>query len=249
VLQFLVAEPDTNVSDVLADGLHATFGAAVTRAVSCEVATQSLHKLSCDLAIIETDLPDMSGFVLAEVAANCNVPALMISAHPQGQQDCHIHGYPHLTKPFTLGALVSAAKIAIRDCQQNIEQLHRAYKSVTATFRRTEIIDQQTRQTMDEARRIISESKRVRLQSSELRIESMSGRQTMRTNRLGRQSSDPSMEVMVVLDNIARFRSLLQCHGADKLDEETERIVARLLAKEKAKLVALDQPRKPPEAD
>jgi hypothetical protein len=54
---------------------------------------------------------------------------------------------------------------------------------------------------------------------------------------------------LVVLENITRFRNLLQRDGTDRLDEQTERRVNRLLAEEEAKLVALDQAGRPSEDD
>ena len=82
--------------------------------------------------MIEAMLPDMTGFELAEIAADNNVPGLLIAGHPQGQERCRALGYPHLDKPFSLSALQAAATTVLRDARRNVERLHEAYERLTA---------------------------------------------------------------------------------------------------------------------
>jgi DNA-binding response OmpR family regulator len=242
MLQVLVVDPDTEVAAVLADELQETFGALVSRAASGEVAAQVLSRLPCDLAVIEAMLPDISGFELAERAANGNVPALMISGHPQGQQACRIHGYPHLDKPFGLRDLVAAAKVSLSHGQQNIGRLHKAYQSLTATIGRTQTVREQGRQIRDEARQIRSKSQQNRLESSRIRAQLSSARDVMRAkNFVSQPDTLTAIEILAALDKIDRLKRLLQQDRTERLGEQIERTVKGMLAEEDAKLAALGQ--------
>jgi hypothetical protein len=78
-------------------------------------------------------LPDISGFELAEFVADRNVPALLISAHPRDQELLARHGYPHLSKPFRLAALVGAVTATLRDAKENVAHLHLAHAVLRGT--------------------------------------------------------------------------------------------------------------------
>jgi len=124
VLQFLVVDDDKNVADVLKTGLEEFCGVAVTCADSGVIATQILKEHRPDLAVIDVVLPDMSGFDLAECAAQWEVPVLLISGDLERQDSCEVLGYPHLAKPFSLRSLADAAIAAVRDSRENIARLH-----------------------------------------------------------------------------------------------------------------------------
>jgi DNA-binding response OmpR family regulator len=132
-LRLLVADCEEAVAEIVATELEVCCGAVVTRTGTGMIAARTLQTQHIDLAIIDTSLPDISGFELAELVADCNVPALLISAHPRDQELLTRHGYPHLVKPFRLAALVAAVTSALRNANENVTGLHRAH----AMLRRT----------------------------------------------------------------------------------------------------------------
>jgi DNA-binding NtrC family response regulator len=133
MLRMLVVDPDTSVLEVLGEALTDAFGADITCAINGKAARRMLNEMPWDFAVIEARLPDMTGFELAEIIANYNVPGLLIAGHPQAQEICRTLGYPHLDKPFSLRALQAAASTALCDAQQNVEWLHKAYERLTAS--------------------------------------------------------------------------------------------------------------------
>jgi CheY-like chemotaxis protein len=126
-LRLLVTDDEQAVAEIIATALEVCCGAVVIRADSGTIATRALQTQPIDLAIIDTSLPDISGFEFAELAADGNVPALLISAHPRDQEQLMRYGYPHLVKPFRLAALVGAVTNALRSPKVNVAQLHQAY--------------------------------------------------------------------------------------------------------------------------
>lgn len=132
-LRLLVADCESAVAEIVATGLEVCCDAAVIRADSGVLAAQALQTEHIDLAIIDTSLPDISGFELAESVADRNVPALLISAHPRDQELLARHGYPHLSKPFRLTALVGAVTTALRNVKENVANLHRAHAVLHGT--------------------------------------------------------------------------------------------------------------------
>lgn len=242
MLQVLVVDPNTDLSGIVADCLHETFGTFVSRAVSGETATQVLRKLPCDLALIEAMLPDMSGFELAERAASRNVPAVLMSGHPKGLQTAKAHRFPYLEKPFSLRDLSDAAKTALREGQRNIEVVHDSFQSLAATLRQTRELNAQSLKIRDEARLARIESRQIKLESRKSRAERSSAREARQVKVSQYKPGTPaSIDVLVALENIDRFRRLLQPGGPTRLDEQTERTVNILLMEEEAKLLALDE--------
>ena len=161
--QFLIVDSDRDVSNMLQEALQEAFGAEVTQARKGALAIEALRERKFDLALIETMLPDMSGFELAERAANCQVPALLMTGHPAGQAACKAYGYPHLEKPFSLQELADVAGTLIGNSQRNITRMHWSYGKLIASLNRTEAIALGIRQTIiDEANRVISASRQRR---------------------------------------------------------------------------------------
>ena len=133
-LRLLVTDDEQAVAEIISTALEVCCGAVVIRADSGTIATQALQTQPIDLVIIDTSLPEISGFEFAELVADGNVPALLISAHPRDQELLRRHGYPHLVKPFRLAALIEAVTNALRSPKLNVAHLHRAH----AMLRRTE---------------------------------------------------------------------------------------------------------------
>jgi DNA-binding response OmpR family regulator len=132
-LRLLVTDCEETVAEIVATGLEVCCDAVVIRANNGMIAAQAVQTQRIDLAIIDTSLPDISGFELAEFVADRNVPALLISAHPRDQELLTRHRYPHLSKPFRLSALVGAVTTALSNAKENITNLHRAHAVLRGT--------------------------------------------------------------------------------------------------------------------
>jgi DNA-binding response OmpR family regulator len=228
--QFPVVDDDGAVRHALAAGLEVFCGASVVRASSGLIATQVLQTQLVDLAVIEAFLPDISGYELAERAADCNVPVLLIGAHPTEQEACKVLGYPHLDKPFSLNVLADVARRILRDTRENIVRVHLAYARLMGTSARTE-------RTVDESRKIRIESRRIRAES----VAAREARMNRGLRRLYEGRGETSIERVVILENMERFHRMLEKYGSERLNGETARTVARLLAEEEAKLGQLDE--------
>ena len=76
-----------------------------------------------DLALIDVLLPDASGFVLAEFAANQNVPVLLMSGHPHAAMRMEALDFACLQKPFSLVELTLAMGREIAASDANIGRI------------------------------------------------------------------------------------------------------------------------------
>jgi CheY-like chemotaxis protein len=132
-LRLLVADCEDAVAEILSAGLEVCCDALVIRAGSGVIAAQALKTQHIDLAIIDTSLPDISGFELAELVATYGIPVFLISAHPQDQELLARHGYPHLSKPFRLTALMRAVTTTLTNVEGNVASLHRAHAMLRGT--------------------------------------------------------------------------------------------------------------------
>ena len=214
MLRMLLVDPDASVSRVLSEALNFEFGADVTCAASGQTASLALRRTRWDLAVIEAMLPDMTGFDLAEIAANHNVPGLLVAAHPQAQDRCRTLGYPHLDKPFSLSALQVAATTVLRDAQTNVERLHKAYE-------RLAVSSLHARRLMDATCPTWNQSAQFNLEGCGLRDAGGSeGERLAPGGRFGRSSLP--IEVLVALESISRSKCLLQ---GEKTDAQAPRTI------------------------
>lgn len=234
MLQFLVVEPDRGVSELLQEALQEVFEARVALSGNGEQAERVLQECALDLAIIETMLPDISGFELAERAANRGVPSLLMSGHPTGQENCRAHGYPHLAKPFSLQEMVDAIRAIFHDSQQAIACLHRSYETLNATVGWCRMVAEFNRQIKAEIWRIGRASRLIREQSRMVRIEG-----AVPWNARMPSPAPRSLERSIILHKILVLRSLLREIGTET-GRGIEHQTRLLLAEEKAKLAVLD---------
>jgi CheY-like chemotaxis protein len=124
-LRMLIVEEDPHVAEVLIDECGLVLGADVVAVGTGEGAMQALSSFSPTLALVELELPDMSGFEVALRAANNNIPAVLMCGHPEKMLLCEEHGFPHLSKPFSIVQLTSLATKTIREAERNVAQLLR----------------------------------------------------------------------------------------------------------------------------
>src|SRR4051794_20092650 len=62
-------------------------------------AASKLQAGGFDLVLIEASLSGLAGIHLAQIAANVNTAALLMSGHPQINADLERFGFPYLEKP------------------------------------------------------------------------------------------------------------------------------------------------------
>ena len=82
VTKVLVVENDPLVCGLVAELLEFELAADVRKAMTGASAVQAIDGGAFDLAIIDVLMPEISGFILAERAANKNIPSLLYSGHP-----------------------------------------------------------------------------------------------------------------------------------------------------------------------
>jgi DNA-binding NtrC family response regulator len=106
-----------------------------------------------DLAVIDGRLPDMSGLALAELAANENIPVILMSGDAGTLLEFHRFGYQFLAKPFTLVALLSASSQVMNESRENILRVKASAAKMLAN---TNIL----RAELARSRKLLDESER-----------------------------------------------------------------------------------------
>ncbi len=122
----LVVEDDPLVCDVVTDCLQSELGARVDCALHGEDGWILIKSYQYDLAIIDVMVPGISGFQLAELAANENIGVLLTSGHPDSCDQLTRFNFPHLTKPFDLDVLTGSATAIIQSNRKNIRRVRDA---------------------------------------------------------------------------------------------------------------------------
>jgi DNA-binding response OmpR family regulator len=133
-LRMLIVEADPHVADILIDECEIALGADVVAVETGAGALQALSRFPPTLALVESALPDMSGFEVARYAAKNDVPVIVMSAHPEKMLLCEEHGFPHLCKPFSVSQLTNLATKVVREAEQNIALLKQSYARLAATM-------------------------------------------------------------------------------------------------------------------
>jgi len=152
VTKVLVVETDPVVCDVIADTMEVEHAALVRTASTGTLGADALEREAFDLVIIDVFIPDMSGFALAERAANKNIPSLLCTGHPDALAQLRKYGCPHLAKPFTIADLVYESARTIANTTENI---HRVKASIAKLRATTDGLQA----TIAESRRLLNESK------------------------------------------------------------------------------------------
>jgi DNA-binding NtrC family response regulator len=148
----LVVDNDPSVCDLIADLMEVDLSAEVKRAMTGTLAAEAIDRGAFDLAIIDVLMPEISGFALAERAANRNIPSLLCTGHPDALGKLQEHGYPHLAKPFKAADLLHEAAKAITATAENIAR-------VKASAARMQATAEALMGDIDESRRLVEQSK------------------------------------------------------------------------------------------
>ena len=96
----LVVDDEPMLCDLFRGWLYNQLGADVECSLTATIGRTDDGCMRYDLAVIDAVLPDASGAALAELAANQNTPALLISGHPEVIVKLGQFGFPTLQKPF-----------------------------------------------------------------------------------------------------------------------------------------------------
>jgi DNA-binding NtrC family response regulator len=148
----LVVDNNPLVSGLVAVLMEVDLAAEVKRATTGALAAQAIEGGAFDLAIIDVLMPEISGLVLAERAANRNIPALLCTGQPDALAQLRILGYPHLAKPFNASKLIHEAAKAITATAENISRVKASAAKLQATA--LGLIS-----AIEESRRLVAQSK------------------------------------------------------------------------------------------
>jgi len=133
--KILLVEDNTAVAFTLKEGIEQFCAAEV---VCAETGNQAKHILltqQIDLALIDTALPDIIGFEIANEAVHNDVPVLLISGFVHHQQIAILCGFPFLHKPLHPSKLAALAMATIADAATNINDVKKSYEKLQGTRR------------------------------------------------------------------------------------------------------------------
>jgi CheY-like chemotaxis protein len=150
----LVVDNDPLVCDLVVDLMEIDLDAEAERTMTGLLAAEAIDGGGFDLVIIDVFMPEVSGFELAERAADRNIPSLLCTAHPDALTRLQKHGYPHVAKPFKVADLLHEAAKAITAAAENIAR-------VKASAVRLQATSEGSKADLAQSHRLISESKAI----------------------------------------------------------------------------------------
>ena len=78
-----------------------------------------------NLALIDVELPGLSGLAVARAAVNHGTPVVMLAGHPDMIQKMRLVGLPHLQKPFRMAELLRKSKNAVASSRETLSRYAR----------------------------------------------------------------------------------------------------------------------------
>jgi CheY-like chemotaxis protein len=154
VTAILVAENDPGICDFLADLLGVELAARVRCERTGSLALQAIETAAFDLAIIDVNMPEVSGYELARRAASRNIPTLLSSGHPDADVKLKESECPYLAKPYRVAELIGEAAEAITHARENIRR-------IKASLAKLEATTEGSKADLAESNRLINESKAI----------------------------------------------------------------------------------------
>jgi CheY-like chemotaxis protein len=152
----LVAEDDPGICDVLTDLFEIEFAATVRCEQTGSLALQAIETAGFDLAIIDVNMPDMSGYELARRAANRNIPTLLSSGHPDVDAKLKEFECPYLAKPYRVTDLICESAKAITQAGENIRRIKASLAKLEATTEGLKADLAESNRLMDENKAILA---------------------------------------------------------------------------------------------
>jgi DNA-binding NtrC family response regulator len=150
----LVAEDDPAICDLLTDLLEVELAAKVRCERTGSLALQAIETAGFDLAIIDVNMPEVSGYELARRAANRNIATLLSSGHPDASIKLKEFDCPYLAKPYRFTNLIGHAAEAITHAEENVRR-------VKASLARLEATTAGLQADMAESNRLVEQSKAI----------------------------------------------------------------------------------------
>ena len=150
--KLLIIDDEPMVCLMLTDAFEHDFAAKVACANSGASGAQMISNTVYDLAIIDVVLPQASGFDLALLAANQNIPVLLNSGHPAKTPLLKEFEFPHLEKPFSINSLLFETRQILQDAAKNIRQVKASSARMIASA-------EALKATMAESRKLLEEMK------------------------------------------------------------------------------------------
>jgi CheY-like chemotaxis protein len=145
----LVAEDDPDICDLLTNVLEIELAAKVRCERTGSLALEAIETAGFDLAIIDVNMPEISGYELARHAANRDIPTLLSSGHPNADLEC-----PYLAKPYRVTDLIGKATEAITHAGENIRR-------IKASLAKLEATTEGLKADLVESNRLMNESKTI----------------------------------------------------------------------------------------
>jgi CheY-like chemotaxis protein len=99
------------------------------------LALQAIETAAFDLAIIDVNMPEISGYELAKRAADRNIPTLLSSGHPNVDIKLEEYGCPYLPKPYRVTELIGEAAEAITHADENIRRVKASLARLSAAIK------------------------------------------------------------------------------------------------------------------
>jgi DNA-binding response OmpR family regulator len=155
----LVVERDPAVAFTFADAFANDWAAQVRCVDTGRLAAELIETGTYDLAIIDANMPDISGLELGRRAANRNVPALLCSGNPNTLQKLADFGVPHLAKPFALDLLILESARVITEAQSNIRKVRQTCTQLLAATGRLEAEMARSSALVRESKAILAKSR------------------------------------------------------------------------------------------
>jgi DNA-binding response OmpR family regulator len=151
----LVIEDDPGVCDFLTGALEVELAARVRCARTGSLALQAIKTAAFDLAIVDVNMPAISGYELARRAANRSIATLLSSGHPDANIKLREFGCPFLAKPYRIAELIGEVAEAITHADENIRR-------IKVSLARLEATTAGLKADLAESTRLVDESKALR---------------------------------------------------------------------------------------
>lgn len=133
----LVVDDEMSICEMMASALEDRGYEARTACTGTEAVRELAGRP--DSVILDTLLPDMTGFEVAVHAARRRVPVIMMSGAPRGIMMLEEAGWPHLIKPFRLTQLLAEVERTIAHGQEVRQVMLRSLRRLMKTVEEYEM--------------------------------------------------------------------------------------------------------------
>jgi DNA-binding response OmpR family regulator len=118
--KILLVQDDPGFRDDISDYLKNRATVELAHAPTGAQGAAMIAGGSFDVAVIDANLPDMSCIELAKLAANENIPVLMLSGNRRVSEELRRLDYRFLETPCSADVLLSESRRLLREREENI---------------------------------------------------------------------------------------------------------------------------------